>query len=246
MPTADRRRFVPVAIRLFFQQDYEDKELIIVDDGSDRVADIVPEDSRITYIGLAQRTKLGVKRNLACEAARGDVIVHWDDDDWSAPWRLRYQADALENDRLDICGLARVFFLNGGTNEAWEYVQPARSVPWICGSTLCYRKSFWRSHPFPNVHLGEDTRFVFSARGARIGALENNRFFVARIHTSNSHPKRPRDARWNPVSVIVVRSVIGCDWEDYFGGEGGAPLQHVPKVESDVAAQPETPEDDGK
>ena len=28
--------------------------------------------------------------------ARGQIIAHWDDDDWSAPWRLGYQVAALE------------------------------------------------------------------------------------------------------------------------------------------------------
>jgi glycosyltransferase involved in cell wall biosynthesis len=90
MPTADRRRFVPAAIRLFLEQDCEDKELVIVDDGSDRVGDIIPQHPQIRYIALPRRIRLGAKRNLACEAARGDVIVHRDDDDWHAPWRLRY------------------------------------------------------------------------------------------------------------------------------------------------------------
>jgi hypothetical protein len=225
MPTADRRRFVPVAIRLFLEQAYEDKELIIVDDGVDRVEDLVPNHPQIRYIPLAKRVPLGTKRNLACEAARGEIIVHWDDDDWHAPWRLRYQVDAMEHDNLDLCGLDRVLFFNGAAGLAWEYLQPASSVPWVCGATLCYRKSFWRGNPFPDIHLGEDSRFVFAARRARIRALDDNRFLIARIHDANSHPKRPRDARWTPLSPLVARSVIGCDWEDYFGGDGGAPLE---------------------
>jgi hypothetical protein len=45
MPTADRRAFVPLAIRYFLAQDYPEKELIIVDDGADSVADLVPDDA---------------------------------------------------------------------------------------------------------------------------------------------------------------------------------------------------------
>lgn len=48
MPTANRRRFVPAAIRMFLAQDYEDKELLIVDDGSDTVSDLVIARSRST------------------------------------------------------------------------------------------------------------------------------------------------------------------------------------------------------
>ncbi|MGA7201112.1 MAG: glycosyltransferase [Candidatus Cybelea sp.] len=224
MPTANRRRFIPATIEMFLAQDYSNKELVVVDDGSDRVENIVPNHPRIRYIGLERRLPLGAKRNLACEAARGDVIVHWDDDDWHAPWRLRYQVDALERGSFDMCGVDHVLFVDARAGQAWEYVQAPNSLRWVCGATLCYRKSFWSMHRFADIHLGEDSRFVFGARNARIGILEDNRFFVARIHAANSYPKRPRAGRWHPRPLRAVQSVLGCAWETYFGGEGGLPI----------------------
>lgn len=227
MPTANRRRFIPAAVRSFLEQDYENKELLIVDDGVDRIEDLVPEHSQIRYIALPQRTRLGTKRNLACEAARGDVIVHWDDDDWYAPWRLRYQVGALEDEGFDICGIDRVLFVDGAAGRAWEYVQPANRLRWVCGATLCYRKSLWSEHRFADISCGEDSRFVFGARSARIGILEDNRFFIARIHGANSYPKRPRGERWQPRPIRAVQSIVGCTWEDYFG-EDGLPVRDRP------------------
>src|SRR5205823_6114796 len=52
MPTADRRRFVPNAIRYFVRQTYSNSELLIVDDGDDNVADLVPASDRIRHIRL--------------------------------------------------------------------------------------------------------------------------------------------------------------------------------------------------
>src|SRR5215213_744350 len=96
MPTHDRRPFVGRAIEQFLRQDYPRRELIVVDDGADAVRDLVPglgadpgsETPRIRYLRLESRRTLGGKRNLACREAQGAVIVHWDDDDWMAPWRL--------------------------------------------------------------------------------------------------------------------------------------------------------------
>lgn len=223
MPTANRREFVPAAIRLFLAQDYEEKELVIVDDGTDRVEDVVPEHPRIRYLALPQRARLGTKRNLACEAAQGEIIVHWDDDDWHAPCRVSLQVEALEQGEFDLCGLERAFFVNGQTSQAWEYVHPPSTVPWVCGATLCYRKSFWSTHRFADVAVGEDSRFVFSNRGARIGALEQNGFFVARIHERNTCRKWPRDARWQPRLIADVRALLGSGWQKFFGGPGGLP-----------------------
>src|SRR5258708_4948225 len=95
MPTFNRPRFVAQAVRYFLAQDYPEKELVIVDDGTDSVADLVPKNAQIRYFRQETKQALGSKRNFACEQARGDIIAHWDDDDWSAPWRLRYQVEQL-------------------------------------------------------------------------------------------------------------------------------------------------------
>ena len=87
----------------FLAQDYPDRELIVVDDGDDAIADLLPSDARLRSIRLDRRATIGAKRNIACEAAAGDVIVHWDDDDWMADWRLTYQANALAARAADVC-----------------------------------------------------------------------------------------------------------------------------------------------
>src|SRR5689334_12979542 len=110
MPTYNRREYIPRAIQYFLRQDYANRELIIVDDGSDPISDLIPPDPSIRYIRLDTRHSIGAKRNMACEAARGEVIAHWDDDDWHAPHRLRYQAEALGNADKALCGLTKLLF----------------------------------------------------------------------------------------------------------------------------------------
>src|SRR5882762_5687038 len=105
MPTYNRRAFVPHAIRYFLRQDYPLKELIIIDDGTDNIADLVPDDPSIRYFSLDHKITLGAKLNQACEYASGNVIVHWDDDDWYAPGRLTYQVHALEDAGTKVCGI---------------------------------------------------------------------------------------------------------------------------------------------
>src|SRR5262249_33338037 len=92
MPTtSDRRAFVPQAIRSFLRQDYPRCELLVLDDGTTPVADLVPPDDRIRYVRHVSKRTIGAKRNIACEQARGDLIVHWDDDDWYPPTRVSRQ-----------------------------------------------------------------------------------------------------------------------------------------------------------
>src|SRR6266849_4617889 len=110
MPTYNRRAFVSRAIEYFLRQDYEPRELIVIDDGDDPVKDLMPADARVRYFGLRDKTPLGAKRNLACEVASGSIVVHWDDDDWQAADRLSHQVDTLSRASVPICGIRNPLF----------------------------------------------------------------------------------------------------------------------------------------
>jgi glycosyltransferase involved in cell wall biosynthesis len=211
MPTANRRAFVPRAIAQFLAQDYASRELLVVDDGEDRVADLVPADPRVRYVALARRTVLGAKRNLACEAARGEILVHWDDDDWSASWRVRYQVEQLVGAGGDVCGLDRVRFYDPAAGQAWEYSYPRGGSPWVYGATLAYTRAFWRRNPFPAIGVGEDSRFVWAPVPKRLVVLDDASWFVATVHGSNTSRKQTRGQRWRTYPVAAIEALIARD-----------------------------------
>lgn len=207
MPTADRREFVPQAIRNFLAQDYEPRELIVLDDGRDSVADLIPSHGAIRYLRLDRKSTIGAKRNIACELARGEVIAHWDDDDWMAPTWLSSQVKTLRSQGADICGLDKVFFYAPGARRAWQYVYDGRT-PWVCGGTLCYLREFWRSAPFADIDVGEDNAFVWSVRSKRIATNPDQHLYVARVHDRNTSFKDTWGRRWHSYPVEHVEKLI--------------------------------------
>ena len=215
MPTHNRRQFVPKAIEFFLRQDYAHRELIIVDDGTDAIEDLVPDDARLRYFRQGRKSTIGAKRNFACAQARGEILVHWDDDDWMAERRLSYQIQNLLKEKADLCGLEQLLFYEPGTGRAWQYTYSPRGAPWLAGGTLCYTKSFWRSNPFAEVNVGEDTRFVWSRRAKKMLALPDHTFYVALIHARNTSAKSTRDKRWQPFSTENIRRLLGEDWNFY-------------------------------
>src|SRR5271169_3418955 len=184
MPTYNRRRFVPEAIRLFLTQDYPKKELVVLDDGEDNIADLIPRRPQIRYVRLDRRHSLGAKRNIACEAAHGEIIAHWDDDDWYAPWRLSRQVAEIVDGQADICGLARMLFFDPDAQRAWEYVYPAGAAPYVYGATFCYRKSIWRKSPFLEIPTGSDNVFIANLPGVRLRALPQIEMYVGLVHSA--------------------------------------------------------------
>ena len=156
MPTYDRRQFVPQAIRYFQRQGYPNKELIVIDDGTDPVSDLMPADWRIHYVRLDKKITLWAKLNLGCERSQGPIIAHWNDDDWYASWRLDYQLRALYEHGTDLCGINELFYFDLCTRQAYRFAYPDDQPVWLAGSTLCYRKTLWSSNHFADVDIGED------------------------------------------------------------------------------------------
>jgi glycosyltransferase involved in cell wall biosynthesis len=222
MPTCNRRRFVPHAIDCFLRQDYAHLELLVADDGADAVEDLLPDDPRVRYLRMHPASRIGAKRNDACAAARGEIIVHWDDDDWSAPWRVSYQVQSLLDTDADICGLAHILFYDPNAGCAWEYLYPPVGRPWVHGATLAYRASFWRRNPFPDIHVGEDTRFVWSQQDPCVRPLERHDFFVGTIHGGNTSPKQTGDARWRSIPSEEIARTLGSEWDRYCRAMGAS------------------------
>jgi glycosyltransferase involved in cell wall biosynthesis len=229
MPTFDRRSFVPQAVRYFLRQDYPAKELIIVDDGPEPVNDLLPADHRIVYHRPNVRTVLGAKRNLACELARGTIIVHWDDDDWASRQRVSSQVAALTGGDADICGAASLLYYDPASSSAWRFTWPDGLRAWAAGASLCFRKELWARSPFPDVAIGEDTRFVFSPAVRRVADVQAADCIVGIIHPRNTAPKSTRGVHWTQRPVSEVENLLGEDLTFY---------RHLATTRPSTAARP--------
>ena len=210
MPTAGRRQWVPQAIRCFLRQDYPNRELVILDDDGG-AKDLIPADSRIRYKKPGRTHTLGAKRNLCVAESRGDLILHWDDDDWFAPHRISYQVDELLRTGAEICGLSRMLFHELSTGRTWLYEYPRdRGQRWLAGGSLLYTRDFWKRSPFPDVQIAEDTSFVWSQSLDDAVVLADAQIYVAMIHGRNTSPKLVDDPSWTPWHGDL-RRILGED-----------------------------------
>ncbi len=235
MPTFDRRCLVPQAVRYFLRQDYPAKELIIIDDGPEPVSDLLTADDRIVYRRLETRMVLGAKRNLACDLARGPVIAHWDDDDWASADRLSVQVGALTAGDADVCGVASLLYYDPAGSCAWRFTWPGGLRPWAAGPSLCFAKELWARSPFPEVAIGEDTRFVFSPAVRRIADVSAAACIVGILHGRNTAPKSVGGAHWSPAPVHEAEDLLGEDMAFYRSLTDAAPGEvagHLPDTES--------------
>lgn len=210
MPTCNRRLFIPRALRCFFSQDYSNLELIVVDDGSDPIADLLPDDPRIRYFRLPEKLTVGAKRNFANEQARGRFIAHWDDDDWYSPSRVRRQMIPLLENKAHISGSSTLYFYNHEKAQAFRY-QYRANRPWVAGTTLVYRRSVWEHRAFEAIQVAEDVKFLAPLGADLICDLKDLGLCVGAIHAANVSPKVTAGAFWTPELPEKIRAVLGSD-----------------------------------
>lgn len=217
MPTRDRPAFVAQACRYFARQTWERRELIVVDDGRESIASLLPDDPRIKHVRVAPGSTLGDKRNFACEQARGEILMHWDDDDWHAPWRIHYQVAALMGRRAGLVGVDRLHYLDPWAPEAavWQYAYPRRLGTWVAGGTFAYTRELWSSLRFRPLGSGEDNDFVARCPPNAVLRLDDFDFYVGIIHPGNTSRKQLGDARWQRQSGGTVWTLIDADRDFY-------------------------------
>ena len=206
MPTCDRRNFIPDALACFLAQDYPNLELIVVDDGSDSIADLLPNDPRIRYFRLAAKLNTGTKRNFACEQTRGPWIAHWDDDDWYAPNRIRTQLEAMRGTRWQASGTTTMYYLHAEREQAYRYTYRGPGRAWL--GALLYTKAAWERHRFESVQIGEDVRFLAHIPVTDRLDLNDPVLTIGMIHSTNTSPKMTTGPYWSPEEPEKIRALL--------------------------------------
>jgi glycosyltransferase involved in cell wall biosynthesis len=188
-PTYNRRQYIPQMIACFLSQTLTDSELVILDDGTDSIADLVPDNPRIKYIRVDSQMSVGEKRNTCCEQAAGEFIVHLDDDDWSAPGRFTDQVAELERTQKPLLTYYNIPYWDVDSKKMYRFHPKYIGAPH--GASFCYRKSWWQKHKFDAINVGEDTHFGQAAYAA--GQLSNadaKNLMVIRAHNLNTCTNR--------------------------------------------------------
>jgi glycosyltransferase involved in cell wall biosynthesis len=182
MPTYSRRRTIPMALQCFSSQDWPDKELVVVDDG-ESVEDLFAGLENVVYRRLEQKTGLGAKKNIACEIASGEIIVHWDDDDWSAPGRITEQVNRITAEK-PVTGFCKLLFWDMQRERASKY---DGSPDYACDTSLCYTKEYWTGHRFKDCGEKEDHSFTYGAgRSGNMISVDGCQMMVALDHGKNT------------------------------------------------------------
>ena len=188
MPTRARQVFAVAALECWLAQTYPHRELVIVDDADAPSFPTAPNELGVSYHRLPARLTIGAKRNIACSRAAGEIVCHWDDDDWSAPERIADQVARLVESAKQMTGYHSMVF-RSEQGSRWQYRSP--NADYAIGTSLMYWRSFWLQHVFPALESGEDTSLWMAAlRQKQVVACDAAGMMIATIHGGNTSPRQ--------------------------------------------------------
>lgn len=152
--TENRAESLDLAIKQFYNQTYENKELIVVyksyDEPSQKCLDRY--SLNITKVSVPDDSSLGEMRNASISAANGDFVCQWDDDDWYSPRRIESQLRAsIENNKM---GSILIYVMLYDELKLNSYLSLRR--PWD-GSLFLKKEVFAKYNIYyPSLPKGED------------------------------------------------------------------------------------------
>lgn len=175
-----RRRFLPKAIEYFCRQDYQKKELLLVDEGPEPFSAGVLRDG-ICAISVPAGLSLGRKLNLGIPQTHGEVIIKLDDDDWYHPHLVSALVEALGRAEPDV-RVATVSRFR--TLLVSELKMMTSQDGWMLGNSLCFRRADWEGPKFDEAHDHLADSHFLAYYGNRIAPVNDPKLCVVIRHGS--------------------------------------------------------------
>ena len=190
-PTFNRRPFIPSMIKCFEHQTYpKDKiEWIIVDDGTDKIEDLVSHIPQVKYIKLDNKITLGKKRNISNDNAKGDIIIYMDDDDYYPPERISHAVETLKNNPKALCAGSSAMFIHfKHINKMLQFgpYGPNHAT----AATFAFRKEFLQQSRFDEgSSVAEEKKFLKDYT-VPFAQLDPKKSILVFSHNHNSFDKK--------------------------------------------------------
>ncbi len=173
--TFNRETYLAEAINSALEQDYEDFEVLVVDDGSTnpKIADVLAgfEDPRLRVVRHPSNRGIAAAYNTMISAGRGELIAMLGDDDICLPGRLSREVAIFDAhpDTGVVHGDAVVIDSQGAVTGRWD----SRDF-----TPAALMTAFFRSHN----HLVDPTRMVHRRVYEAVGGYDGSYKIAQDMH----------------------------------------------------------------
>lgn len=196
-----RETFLKEALRSFHSQIYPAGllQMLILSEVDQDLRNLDAAGThRVRLIHLANKLSTGAKRNFGVLSSDTELVVHFDDDDWSHPCRVLRQVHMLMARRCAVVGYDAMLFRDVATGERFRFERSSRTP--AIGTSLMYRRDWAVRHPFPEIPIAEDIAFVSEAAlHGQLHAGDAGNMMLASIHSGNTSVRQIQNGGYDKV-----------------------------------------------
>ncbi len=193
-PTFNRRPFIKGLIQNVMNQKYPKEliEWIIVDDGTDKIGDLVKDIPFVKYIAVNERMPLGKKRNFMHKECTfqndNDIIVYMDDDDFYPPERVSHAVDKLTNSSALCAGSSEMYIWFNTLNKMYRFgpYGPNHST----AGTFAFKRELLRSSHYEDEALLAEEKYFLKDYTVPFVQLDTFKTILVFSHEQNTFDKR--------------------------------------------------------
>lgn len=221
-PTFNRRPFISSMIQCFNHQTYPKNKMewIIIDDGTDKIEDLVKNIPQVKYFKYDVKMSLGKKRNLMHEKSKGDILVYMDDDDYYPPERVSHAVETLLNNPQALCaGSSEIYIWFKHIQKMWKF-GPYGPNHATAGTFAFKRELLKQTHYNDEAALAEEKAFLknYTIPFVQLNPMKSILCFS---HEHNTFDKRkllemPPNEVSNASNLTVDEFIKEKDLKDFF------------------------------
>ena len=193
IPTYNNAKYIKQAIESVYAQNYDNMEIIVVDDGStDNTKEIVEQYKDIKYF-YTEHKGIPFVRNLALEKSKGEYIAFLDSDDYWLSEKLNIQIQYFKEH--PDCEIVFTKYKNFFEEEKIKIDKRAirekelEAVEYKILPTALIKKTLFEKYGVfdENFQTGEDTELIYrmGKRGVSFDCCIDKVLYMRRLHGNN-------------------------------------------------------------
>lgn len=206
IPSYNRKEFICNAIDSVLKQDYENKEIIIVDDGStDGTEELIlkkyGQNKIVNFYKNEKNSGAGFSRKSGYKKSNGEYLIFMDDDDYYTNYTFFSEAVKILKEKEDISFISSnsiieyinenikedsIMNINGEINNL-EYLSSFQQKYMKSNSTFTtiFRRKSLEVANFDNVEMVNDSTIYLRALLAGNAYILNTISGIYRVHSKN-------------------------------------------------------------
>jgi glycosyltransferase involved in cell wall biosynthesis len=190
-PTFNRRPFIKSMIQCFEHQTYPKAliEWIIIDDGTDKIEDMVAHIKQVKYFKYDEKMTLGKKRNLAHAKSSGDILIYMDDDDYYPPERISHAVEMLKQNPKALCAGSsemHIYFKHAAALYKFGPYGPNHST----AATFAFRRELLKQTSYDETASVAEEKYFLKDYTVPFVQLDSTKTILVFSHEHNSFDKK--------------------------------------------------------